>query len=120
MELRLRHFAGRRVQIGWLGASALAVFCVGLATLARIGFGLVFGPTLPFATYFPAIMVAALFGGAFAGILTIPLSVLVVWWAFTPPYYEWAPLTLLNWQTLSYSRSRPVSLFGWPLCIERC
>jgi two-component sensor histidine kinase len=82
---------GRR---GWVAAVGWALFCVGAATLARIACGILFGPTLPFATYFPAILVAALFAGSFAGLLALALSIFVVWWAFTPPYYEFAALTL--------------------------
>ena len=78
----------------WLVAAAWALSCVGAATLARIAFGMLFGPTLPFATYFPAILVAALLGGSVSGLLTIALSIVVVWWAFTPPYYQFAALTL--------------------------
>lgn len=89
-----RRFADRRSPLGWAWALVFAICCVGIATLARAGSGWLIGPTLPFATYFPAILVAALFGGAFAGIVSIPLSVLLVWWAFTPPFYEFAPLTL--------------------------
>jgi two-component sensor histidine kinase len=79
---------------GWPCALALAVICVGVATLARGGFGWLIGPTLPFATYFPAILVAVLFGGPWAGILSIALSIVAAWWAFTPPYYEFNALTL--------------------------
>jgi two-component sensor histidine kinase len=90
----LRRFTDHGSPLGWAGALGFALLCVGLATVARIGFGWLIGPTLPFTTYFPAILVVALFGGALAGILAIGLSVVVVWWAFTPPYYEFAPLTL--------------------------
>jgi K+-sensing histidine kinase KdpD len=72
---------------GWLAACLLAVACAGVATAAEFAFSFVFGPTLPFAAYLPAILVAALLGGALAGILTILISVAVVWWAFIPPFY---------------------------------
>ena len=86
--------ADREGPHGWLWAVVLAVACVALASFARAAFGLAIGPTLPFATYFPAILVAALFGGTLAGIVSIALAVVVVWWAFTPPYYEFAALTV--------------------------
>jgi two-component sensor histidine kinase len=89
---------------GWR-ALALAVACVGLATVARGAFGWLVGPTLPFATYFPAILLAALSGGALAGIISILLSVLVVWWAFTPPYFQF--------QALSLNQLANVALFGF-------
>jgi two-component sensor histidine kinase len=69
------------------------VICVALATVARIALGALFGQPLTFATYFPAIVVAALFGGPLAGLLSIPLSIAAVWWAILAPAYEFAPLT---------------------------
>jgi two-component sensor histidine kinase len=89
-----RRFADRRMDLDWFSSAVLAIACVALATAARVAVGWLVGPTLPFVTYFPAILFAALFGGVWAGIMSIPLSILVVWWAFTPPYYEFAPLTL--------------------------
>jgi two-component sensor histidine kinase len=61
--------------------------------MARLVLGELFGPTLPFATFFPAVLVSALFGGAVAGVLSIGLSILAVWWAFTRPFYEFEPIT---------------------------
>src|SRR4029078_632302 len=87
-------FADRHGPHGWLWAVALAVVCIALASFARAAFGLAIWPALPFATYFHAILVAALFGGTLAGIVSIALAVVVVWWAFTPPYYEFAALTV--------------------------
>lgn len=66
--------------------------CAGVATAAEFIFSAVVGPTLPFAAYFPAIVVAALLGGVAAGTLTILISVVVVWWAFMPPFYEFSIL----------------------------
>jgi two-component sensor histidine kinase len=61
--------------------------------MARFVLGELFGPTLPFATFFPAVLVSALFGGAVLGVLSIGLSILAVWWAFTRPFYEFEPIT---------------------------
>jgi two-component sensor histidine kinase len=87
-------FADVARPLGWARALALAVACVAVATVARAGFGWLVGPTLPFTTFFPAILFAALSGGALAGIFSISLSVVVVWWAFTPPYYQFQALNL--------------------------
>ena len=89
---------------GWR-ALALAVACIGLATVARGAFGWLVGPTLPFATYFPAILLTALSGGALAGIVSILLSVLVVWWAFMPPHFEF--------QALNLNQLANIALFGF-------
>jgi two-component sensor histidine kinase len=113
-----RQFADRGRSPGWVRAVALGLVCVALATMARAAFGWLVGPTLPFATYFPAILVAALFGGAISGILTVPLSVLVVWWAFTPPYYEFAPLTLAQLANIALF-SFSAGLIVWLAVVHR-
>jgi two-component sensor histidine kinase len=88
-----RRFADRRVELELPGSIALAIFCVTLATVVRIAMGWLFGPTLPFATYFPAVLGAALYGGIWAGLLSITLSIIIVWWAFMPPEFVFQPLT---------------------------
>lgn len=83
---RWRRLLVRREQIGTGRSIALAVICVTLAAAAR-GIGGLFGPLLPFPTFFPAVLVAALIGGPFAGLLSVVLSLLVVWVAFIEPAF---------------------------------
>ena len=52
-----------------------------------------FGSTLCFATFFPAILVASLLGGAPAGAFAAAVTIPIVWWAFMPPYFEFNPLS---------------------------
>jgi K+-sensing histidine kinase KdpD len=52
-----------------------------------------FGSKQCFATFFPAILVASLLGGAPAGAFAVLVTVPIVWWAFMPPYFEFNPLT---------------------------
>jgi two-component sensor histidine kinase len=78
---------------GWRGAIGLCLLYVALAALVRLILGELFGPTLPFATFFPAVLISALFGGAVMGGLSIALSLPIVWWAFMPPYNELKPIT---------------------------
>jgi two-component sensor histidine kinase len=73
-------------------ALLLALVCIGLATLLRIAFGWL-GVSLPFDTYFPAVLVAALLAGIPAGVGVIIGSVIVVWWAFIPPAYVFSSLS---------------------------
>ena len=56
----------------------------------------VLGPTLPFATFFPAVLVSALFGGLSAGLLSIVLSILTVWWAFTGSPFTFPPIDAVH------------------------
>ena len=87
-----RRITYRRADLGWFSAIVFAAVCVFAAALARIALGLV-GSTLPFATFFPAVLVAALFGGRVAGLVAIPMSIVIVWWAFVEPLYEFAKIT---------------------------
>ena len=71
----------RRMPEGSLAAYGFAVACVLLATAVRLLFGAA-GASLPFATYFPAVLITALLAGVGPGIFSIILSIIVVWWAF--------------------------------------
>jgi hypothetical protein len=51
-----------------------------------------FGATLYFATYFPAVLVVSVFAGVPAGVLTVALTTIVVWWAYMPRSFEFSPL----------------------------
>jgi two-component sensor histidine kinase len=69
-------------------AYAFALFCFLTATLIRLTFSDA-GPDIePFATYYPAVLFAALVGGWVAGMVTLLLSATFAWWAFLPPYFS--------------------------------
>ena len=74
-----------------MASFALAIAAVAVATLARSLFTYA-GATLPFATYFPAILVVSVFAGAPAGCAAALLSLLLAWWAFIPPYFAFLPI----------------------------
>ena len=59
-----------------------------------------FGSTLCFATFFPAILVASLLGGAAAGAFATAVTIPIVWWAFMPPYFEFNPLTAADYDQI--------------------
>jgi K+-sensing histidine kinase KdpD len=82
--------------LGWAPECLLALLCGAVATAAEFAFGSLIGPNVPFAAFFPAVVAAALLGGAIAGTLTILISIVVVWWAFIPPYYEFSTLDALQ------------------------
>lgn len=82
--------------LSWAPDCLLALLCGAVATALEFAFSSLTGPSVPFAAYFPAVVAAALLGGAVAGTLTILISIVVVWWAFIPPYYEFSMLTPLQ------------------------
>lgn len=89
MSSKWRQVFLQRIDLGLPASIALCVACVIAAALVRVLLG-VLGPTLPFATFFPAVLVSALFGGLIAGLLSIVLSIFIVWWAFAEPAFSFA------------------------------
>ena len=67
---------------------ALAVLLVGAAAALRFGLSLLEPNVVYFAVFFPAILLAALWGGLGPALLATTLSVLVVWFAFMPPHFQ--------------------------------
>lgn len=72
-------------------AYLFAFVAIGLATIAREIFGWL-DVSLPFATYFPAILFTALLAGPHAAGAAIIAVVFIVWWLFIPPRYQFGPL----------------------------
>lgn len=89
MNSRWRQVFLQRMDLGFAASIVLCVVCVIVAAVLRMLLG-VLGPTLPFATFFPAVLISALFGGLFAGVLSIGLSILAVWWVFAEPAFSFA------------------------------
>lgn len=67
-----------------------AVGLVGLATIARFGLRLADADGLPFVTFFPAILLAAMWGGIGPGTLASLLSLLIGWLVFMHPPWSFA------------------------------
>jgi two-component sensor histidine kinase len=88
---RRTRFVERVRPYSWT-ALGLVVICLAVATLLRmIVFAL--GINALFPTFYPAVLFAALIAGTPAGIATIVGSILIAWWAFIPPAYEFGALT---------------------------
>ena len=80
----------RRVSPGSAKAYVFATFCVVIASLARWGLGLLSEGILVFPTYYPAVLFAALIGGAGAGTFAAILGGVIGWWAFMPPHFSFS------------------------------
>jgi two-component sensor histidine kinase len=85
---------GQYVPAGSPQAYAFAVFCVALAGSVRWTIGLFAPDVVPFATFFPASLLAALVGGIGPGTLAAVLGGMIGWWLFLYPPMAWLPLTL--------------------------
>ena len=71
---------------GSSGAYAFATLCVAVASLLHWGLGLITEDHQHFTTYYPAVLFAALLGGAGAGVYAAVLSGIIAWWAFMVPH----------------------------------
>jgi hypothetical protein len=72
---------------------ALLVALIGIAMAVAIRAGLAsLGVDLDFAPFVPAILVASLIAGVPAGGLIALSAVLIIWWAYIPPTFEFSPL----------------------------
>lgn len=77
---RLRFYLGRTAVSVWLIATAFALRYWPLQDL---------GDTIPYLTFYPAVMIAALYGGLYGGTLSTTLSALTVffWQSATNPVF---------------------------------
>ncbi len=64
------------------GAIAFALICVAVAAVLRYGLGQINADVVPFATFFPAVLVVTFFAGVPAAIVAILLSLAAVHWLF--------------------------------------
>jgi two-component sensor histidine kinase len=67
----------------WGVAAALA------GVILRMIFWIPLGDNVPFVTFFPAIVLASLFGGPRGGALCLVIGVAFVWYFFIPPSGQW-------------------------------
>jgi two-component sensor histidine kinase len=63
---------------------AIAAACVVVSVLIRLGLLATLGSSAPFITFFPAILIATLFGGLRAGLVTLAGLTAVGWFFFLP------------------------------------
>src|SRR5260221_174852 len=65
-------------------AYAIAIVLVFIAVLSREVVAAAVGPQVPFITFYPAIILAALLGGLWPGVVATLLSTVAAWYAFVP------------------------------------
>jgi K+-sensing histidine kinase KdpD len=87
-----REWLRRRLRPNSLAGYIVALACIAIATLIRLGFGRFGGEMLPLVSYYPGILLAALIGGTGAGLFAMVLSLVVVWWEFPAPVLSFGPL----------------------------
>jgi Domain of unknown function (DUF4118)/HWE histidine kinase len=80
------------VPAGSAESYAFATLCVAVAATVRWVAGIWFEGIVPFATFFPAVLLAGLVGGIGPGILAAITGGTIGWWAFMPPSMVFFPL----------------------------
>ena len=84
----LGEFARHGLRPASPAAFAFAVLCVAVATVLRLAIDLIAPDAVPFATFFPAILIATLIAGTAAGVFAMALAALVSWSIFVPPRFS--------------------------------
>ena len=82
-----------RISPSSAAAYAFATLCVAVASLLHWGIGFISEDSQHFTTYYPAVLIAALVGGAGAGTYAAILGGIIAWWAFMPPHVAFLSLT---------------------------
>jgi two-component sensor histidine kinase len=82
----------KRVPAGSAEAYAFATLCVAVAAVVRWVAGFWFEGIVPFATFFPAVLLSALIGGIGPGILAAIAGGTIGWWTFMTPPMAFFPL----------------------------
>jgi hypothetical protein len=70
---------------------AFAFGCVVAACITRFALGLADPAVIVFGTFYSAVLIATLIGGAWAGTLVLVLGGIFGLWSFMPPYFCFAP-----------------------------
>ena len=83
-----------RIFPGSAAAYALATLCVAVATLLHWGIGFISEDSQRFTTYYPAVLIAALVGGARAGTYATILSGICAWAVFIPSHIPTSALAV--------------------------
>ena len=78
-----------RVRHNPLAAYGLALLMVAVAVFGRWLVGNYTGAQIPFITFYPAIIIVALIGGLWPGILASVLSSVAAWYLFIPSLFVW-------------------------------
>jgi two-component sensor histidine kinase len=81
-----------RSWLTWLAPNSVeayvfAILLSGVAGLLRWGIEQLGSEVTPFATFYPAVLFAALVGGFWPGLLVVVCGALISWWAFLPDLY---------------------------------
>jgi PAS domain S-box-containing protein len=78
---------------GSRSAYGFAICCSAVAVVIRYGLGFIDSDLVPFATFFPAVVLVTILGGTAAGILALAVCGIAGWWLFVLPEFSFFPIT---------------------------
>jgi PAS domain S-box-containing protein len=85
-------------------AYGFAICCSAAAIAMRYALGFIDSGLVPFATFFPAVLLVTFLGGIAAGILALVLCGIFGWWLFIPPDFAFFPVSQSDvWNILLYA-----------------
>jgi len=103
----------RHISPGSAEAYILAIIFVAIAALTRWGLGFLTQEMQAFTTFYPAVLFAALLGGAGPAIAAAILGGVISWWKFLPPSTSLLPLSTADQiNLLSYFISSAVIVWA--------
>ena len=85
-----------------ISAFMVALLAVASAAILQGIIASSLGRSLHFAAFYPAILLASLLAGTPAGAFAATLTIPIVWWAFMPPYFEFNPLTVADYNSFFF------------------
>jgi Domain of unknown function (DUF4118) len=85
---KLHRFLLEGVPPNSFSAYIFAILCIGVATLIRSGFAVSSGNIMPLVSYYPAVLLSALIGGAGAGLFAIAASLVAVWSEYPASFFS--------------------------------
>ena len=85
----------------WSWQAFLLGFVVIAASAIVQGACVILGAQLYFAAFLPAIFVVGLLAGAPAAAFAMLLAILLGWWAFMPPFFEFSRLTRADAESIN-------------------
>jgi PAS domain S-box-containing protein len=101
------------LRLGSARAFGFALSCVGLSTLARWSLNpLLPHGAIPWVTYFPALFLAAFWGGIEAGVFALLTSLVLCWWLFIAPENLSAVTSVDIWITATFLLSGALTVWG--------
>lgn len=96
-----------------------AFACVAIGTLVRLAFNSVLGTGIPFATFFFATLVSALYGGTGPALFATALGGVVAWFLWFEPVFTFAPIDRVQATMLAFYAATSLAIIATVAALRR-